>query len=54
MAPLPFWRTLEMPLIICEITLKLNWSEKCVIVATDVADHAATFSITDKNFTFQL
>ena len=54
MAPLPFQRTLEMPLIICEITLKLNWSEKCVIVATDVADQAAIFSITDKNFTFQL
>ena len=42
-----FWRTLEMPLINCEITLDLNWSENCVIVATDVAAQATTFSITD-------
>ena len=38
-----------MPLIICEITLDLNWSEKCVIVATDVATQGTTFSITDTN-----
>ena len=31
-----FWRTLEMPLINCEITLGLNWSENCVIVATNI------------------
>ena len=42
-----FWRTLEMPLINCEITLDLNWSENCVIVATNVAAQATTFSITD-------
>ena len=42
-----FWKTLEMPLINCEITVNLNQSEKCVIVATDVADQAALFSITD-------
>ena len=36
-----------MPLINCEITLDLNWSENCVIVATNVAAEAATFSITD-------
>ena len=42
-----FWRTLEMPLINCEITLDLNWSEDCVIVATNVADEVTTFSITD-------
>ena len=29
-----FWRTLEIPLINCEITLDLNWSENCAIVAT--------------------
>ena len=38
-----------MPLIICEITLDLNWSEKCVIAATDVATQGTTFSITDTN-----
>ena len=26
-----FWRTLEMPLINCEIILDLTWSKKCVI-----------------------
>ena len=43
-----FWRTLEMPLINCEINLDLNCSENCVIVATDVAAQATTFSITVK------
>ena len=42
-----FWRTLEMHLINCEITLDLNWSEKCVIAATNVANQGTTFSITD-------
>ena len=42
-----FWRTLEMPLINCEITLDLNWSEKCVITATNVANQGTTFPITD-------
>ena len=41
------WRTLEMPLIDCEINLDLNWSENCVIVATNIAAQATTFSITD-------
>ena len=26
-----FWRTLEMPLINCEVNLELTWSEDCVI-----------------------
>ena len=51
MVPLKYlsnlWRTLEMPLINCEINLDLNWSEKCVIVATNIAAQAAIFSITD-------
>ena len=42
-----FWRTLEIPLINCEITLLLAWSESCVIVSTDVANQNATFAITD-------
>ena len=42
-----FWRTLEMPLINCEITLQLTWSASCVIVSTDVANENATFAITD-------
>ena len=40
-----FWRTLEMDLINCEITLLLSWS--CVIVSTDVANQNATFAVTD-------
>ena len=42
-----FWRTLEMPLINCEITLDLDMSEKCVIVATNVEAQPTTFSTTD-------
>ena len=41
-----FRRILEMPLIDCETTLDLNWSGHCVIVATNVAAQATTFSIT--------
>ena len=33
-----FWRTLEMPLINCEINLILTWSENCVIVSTAQTD----------------
>ena len=42
-----FWRTLEMPLINCEISLLLTWSVSCVIFSTDVANQNATFAITD-------
>ena len=42
-----FWSTLEMPLINCEITLDLIWSEKFVMVATNIANQGTTFSITD-------
>ena len=35
-----FWRTLDMPLINCEVSLTLTWSEDCVIIskATREAD----------------
>ena len=42
-----FWRTLEMPLINCEINLILTWSSTCVIVSTDIANQVATFEITN-------
>ena len=42
-----FWRTLEMSLINCEVNLILTWSTNCVIVASNVANQNATFSITD-------
>ena len=42
-----FLRTLEMPLITCEIKLFLTWSEKCVTASNTAADQTATFAITD-------
>ena len=44
-----FWRTLEMPLINCEVELVLTWSENCVIISTDVANQNPTFTITETN-----
>ena len=41
-----FWRTLEMPLINCEIDLFLTWSEKRVS-SNAVGNQATTFAITD-------
>ena len=41
-----FCRTLEMPLISCEVNLILTWSANCVIVYTNVANQGATFEIT--------
>ena len=42
-----FWRTLEMPLIICEFNLILTWSSTCVIIATNIPNQAVIFEITD-------
>ena len=42
-----FWRTLEMPLINCEVNLILTWSRSCVIVSSNDANQIATFAITD-------
>ena len=42
-----FRRTLEIPLTDCETNLILTWSANCVIVYTHVANHNATFEITD-------
>ena len=39
-----FWRTLEMPLINCEVNLILTWSSTCVIFNST---GAGTFAITD-------
>ena len=36
-----------MPLINCKINLDPNWSKKCIIVSTDVADQGATLLTTD-------
>ena len=42
-----FWRTLEMPLINCEVNLILAWSSTCVLIATNIPNENATFAITD-------
>ena len=42
-----FWRTLEMPLINCEINLILTWYTNCIIVSTNFANKNAKFEITD-------
>ena len=39
-----FWRTLETPLINCEINLILTWSDKCVLSSDK---KATTFALTD-------
>ena len=39
-----FWRTLEMPLIHCEVNLILTWSSTCVITNST---SAGRFDITD-------
>ena len=44
-----FWRTLEMPLINCEVELILKWSENCVIISTNIANQNPTFTITEIN-----
>ena len=53
MAPLKylsnFWRTLEMPLINCEVELILTWPAGCVIIYTNVANQVPTFTITETN-----
>ena len=51
-----FWRTLDMPLINCEVSLILTWSRECVITSMerrvintrrDASPTNATFQITD-------
>ena len=42
-----FWRTLEMPLINCEVNLILTWSSTCALIATNIPNQNATFAITD-------
>ena len=53
MVPLKYlsnlWRTLEMPLINCELELILDWSASCVIIYTNIANQVPTFTITETN-----
>ena len=40
-----FWRTLEMPLINCEINLILTWSANCVMLSNNNANKNPTLPI---------
>ena len=42
-----FWRTLEMPLINCEVNLILTWSSTCVLISTNIDGQNTKFAITD-------
>ena len=42
-----FWRTLEMPLINCEISLQLKWSKSCILEAGTAANQNPRFQIND-------
>ena len=42
-----FGRALEMPLINCEIRLKLKWCKDCILVAGTTANRNPYFQITD-------
>ena len=42
-----FWRTLEMPLINCEISFHLKWSKNCILVAGTAANQNPRFQIND-------
>ena len=45
-----FWRTLNIPLINCEVELILNWSKNCVLTDMTAINNAPTgleFQITD-------
>ena len=42
-----FWRTLEIPLINCEINLMLTWSEKCFMIGAPIANEIPIFELTD-------
>ena len=44
-----FCRTLEMPLINCEVELILAWFAGCVIIYTGVANQNPTFAIAETN-----
>ena len=44
-----FCRTLEMPLINCEIDLILTWCKRCFIIDNPIDNQELTFTVTDTN-----
>ena len=45
-----FWKTLEMPLVNCEISLSLTWSEDCKLIYGSTDDQVPNFTITGTKF----
>ena len=45
-----FRRTLEIPLINCEISLQLKWSKDYILVASTAANENPEFKITNTKF----
>ena len=42
-----FWRTLEVPLINCDISIMLTWPKNSILVASFVTNQEPTLTITD-------
>ena len=42
-----FWKTPEIPLINCEISLQLKWSRNCVIITETENNQNPSFQIND-------
>ena len=42
-----FWRTLEVPLINCDISIMLTWPKNSILVAGFVTNQEPTLTITD-------
>ena len=45
-----FWKTLEMPLVNCEISLILTSSENCKLIYGSIDDQVPNFAITGTKF----
>ena len=45
-----FWKTLEMPLVNCEISLILTSSEDCKLIYGSIDDQVPNFAITGTKF----
>ena len=42
-----FWRTLEAPLMNCDISIMLTWPKNSILVASFVTNQEPTLTITD-------
>ena len=45
-----FWKTLEKPLINCEINIIVTWSPNFITSCSIAVNHAITFVVTRQNF----